>query len=93
MGIVLRHLLLASLPLVAGLGAAWGFAFNQESCGRLVGILLSAKCRGMQLEYQILFQTWGTAVGCLLAAALGGWFELRARRAIQADITQPGGSS
>lgn len=80
---VLRHLLLAALPLVLGLAAGWGFALAQESCGRLVGPLFSAKCRGRQLEYQVLFQTWGTALGCLVAAAVGAWLELRRRRAVQ----------
>ncbi|MGH7700426.1 MAG: hypothetical protein ACREMJ_07940 [Gemmatimonadales bacterium] len=87
MSVVLRHVVLASLPLLIGLGAAWGFAYTQESCGRLVGFLFAAKCRGVQLQYQMLFQTWGTAAGCVLAAVLGAWMELRRRRAVQsADI-------
>jgi len=74
-----RHLLLASLPLVCGLAAGWGFAWWQEECGKLVGFLFSAKCRGVQLQYQLLFQTWGVVAGCLLAAGLGSWLEVRRR--------------
>jgi len=74
---VARHLALASLPLICGLAASWGFAFWQRSCGELVGFLFAAKCRGVQLQYQMLFQTWGVVVGCLLAAGLGIWLEQR----------------
>jgi hypothetical protein len=77
MGLVLRHMLVAFLPLLFGLGAGWAFALSQESCGRLVGFLFAAKCRGTQLEYQLAFQTVGTGVGCLLAASLGAWLEGR----------------
>ena len=80
MKIVLRHLLLASLPLVLGLALGWAFALTQESCGQLVGFLFTAKCHGRQLEYQILFQTGGTALGTLLAATIGAWLEFRSRR-------------
>lgn len=83
MRIVLKHVLLATLPLLFGLAAGWGFALMQGSCGSLVGPIFAAKCHGRQLEYQILFQTWGTAVGCLLAAGLGAKLELRRRRAVQ----------
>ena len=82
--IVLRHLLLAALPLVLGLAAGHGFWLTQkQSCSRLVGPLFSAKCHGRQLEYQSLFQTVGTATGSVLAALVGSWLELRRRRAVQ----------
>jgi hypothetical protein len=93
MSVVLRHLVLASLPLVFGLGAGWGFAYAQESCGRLVGFLFAAKCRGVQLQYQVAFQTWGTAVGCALTALLGVWLELRRRRVVQSDVSNIGEQS
>ena len=81
MRVVLKHLLLASLPLAIGLAAGWGFALTQGSCGSLVGPIFAAKCHGRQLQYQILFQTWGTAAGCLIAAVVGARLELRRRRA------------
>ncbi|HXF95822.1 MAG TPA: hypothetical protein VNI61_06930 [Gemmatimonadales bacterium] len=94
MSVALRHLVLASLPLLVGLGAGWGFAYTQESCSRLVGFLFAAKCRGVQLEYQILFQTWGTAAGAVLAAILGTWLELRrTRRRLAHPSVHPGGSA
>jgi len=93
MRIVLRHLLLASPPLILGLGAGWGFALSQESCGRMVGILFAAKCRGTLLEYQMLFQTAGMAIGWLLAALLGIVWELRRRRDVQRANPESGGSS
>jgi len=79
--IVARHVLLAALPLVLGVAAGWGFALAQDSCSELVGLLLAPMCRGRQLQYQILFHVWGTAVGCALTATLGIWLELRRRRA------------
>ena len=89
MRILLRNLLLAALPLLLGLAAGWGFAFSQETCGRLVGPVFGPKCHWKQLEYQLLFQTLGTLLGCLIAAALGTWMELRRRRAVQrADFKQ-----
>ncbi len=88
MKIALRHLSLAALPLVLGLGCGWGFALTQGSCARLVGPLFAAKCHGRQLEYQILFQTGGTALGTVIAGAMGAWLELRRRRAVpQSDAT------
>jgi membrane associated rhomboid family serine protease len=81
MAVTLRHLVIAFLPLLFGLGAGWSFAYMQESCTRLVGFLFSAKCRGVQLEYQVVFQTWGTAAGCLVAAVLGAWLERRREHA------------
>ena len=88
--VILRHVLLAAVPLAAGLGFSWGFAVTQGSCSELVGVLLSPMCRGRQLQYQMLFQTWGTAAGCLFAAAVGAWLELRRRRAA---TPHPGGST
>ena len=92
MGILLKHLLLASPPLILGLGAGWGFALSQESCGRMVGILFAAKCRGTLLEYQMNFQAAGTALGWLLAAMLGVWWELRRRKEVQRANPEPGGA-
>jgi len=93
MGILLRHLLLASPPLILGLGAGWGFALSQESCGRMVGLLFAAKCRGTLLEYQMLLQTGGTALGWLVAALLGIWWERRRRRDVQRANQEWGGTS
>jgi hypothetical protein len=81
MKILWRHVLIALLPLVFGLAASWGFAFTQDKCGRLVGPIFAPKCHWIQLEYQLLFQTVGTLLGCLLAAILGAWLEMRSRRA------------
>jgi hypothetical protein len=61
--IVLRHVVLASLPLVVGLTAGWGFAWQLENCTRLVGPLFAAKCGRVQVEYQLWFQTAGTVLG------------------------------
>lgn len=81
MKLFLRHLALAALPLLLGVAAGWGFALTQGSCGALVGPLFASKCHGRQLEYQILFQTAGTALGTILAALLGVWLERRRGRA------------
>jgi len=89
MSIVLRHFFLAILPLVFGVGASWGFAFSQPTCGHLVGPVFGPKCHWKQLEYQIKFQAAGTAFGCLLAAGIGSALELRRRRAVQ-RTTQTG---
>lgn len=83
MKVVLRHFFIALLPLVFGLGAGWGFAFSQNTCGRLVGPVFAPKCHWIQLEYQIMFMMAGTALGCVVAATLGSWLELRRRRAVQ----------
>ena len=80
-----RHFLIAFLPLVLGMAASWGFAFTQDRCGRLVGPIFAPKCHWIQLEYQLLFQTAGTLLGCLLAAVIGVWAESRARRAVPAS--------
>jgi len=91
MKVFLRHFFIALLPLVFGLGASWGFAFSQNTCGRLVGPVFAPKCHWIQLEYQIGFMMAGTALGCVVAATLGAWLELRRRRAVQrADLNQGG---
>jgi hypothetical protein len=77
MKIAMRHLVLASLPLVIGVGAGWVFAHQQPGCGSLVGPLFAAKCGRMLVQYQLWFQTLGTAAGCVLAALLGLWLERR----------------
>jgi hypothetical protein len=87
--IVFRHVLLAALPLVAGIGAGWGFSVMQGSCTDLVGFLLAPMCRGRQYQYQILFHLWGTAAGCLLAASVGIWLELRRQRRLMAGREPP----
>lgn len=88
MRVLLKHICLASLPLLFGLAAGWGFAYLQGSCGALVGPIFAAKCHGRQLEYQLLFQTGGTVLGCLVAATLGAKLELRRGRAVpQAPTT------
>lgn len=93
MRVMLRHLLIAALPLAFGVAAGWGFAYTQEACGRLVGFALAAKCHGVQLEWQVAFQTVGTLAGYLIAAPLGAWLELRSRRAVQVADLQPRGPS
>jgi len=93
MRVFLRHFLIASLPLVFGLAAGWGFAFSQNSCGRLVGPVFAPKCHWIQLEYQIMFMMAGTALGCVVAATLGFWLELRRRRAVQRSDPNQGGPS
>ncbi|HEY3279059.1 MAG TPA: hypothetical protein VGJ83_00990 [Gemmatimonadales bacterium] len=90
MRIVLRNLCIALLPLIFGLAASWGFAFSQQTCGRLVGPVFAPKCHWMQLEYQLGFQSAGTLLGCLLATVLGSWLELRRRRAVQRADSQQG---
>ncbi|HUL03755.1 MAG TPA: hypothetical protein VLV16_11060 [Gemmatimonadales bacterium] len=78
-----RHLVVAALPLALGLAAAFAFTLVQGSCVQMVGPVFAAKCHGRQLEYQLLIQSAGTALGTLLAAMLGTWLELRARHAVQ----------
>jgi hypothetical protein len=91
MKLLLRHLLVAALPLVCGLGAGYGFALraHQRSCTALVGPVFAAKCHGRELEYQLRFQTAGTAAGTVIAAFVGIWLELRRRRAVQPSDTTP----
>jgi hypothetical protein len=90
MKVVFRHFFIALLPLAFGLAASWGFAFSQNTCGRLVGPVFAPKCHWIQLQYQLGFQSAGTAVGCLAAAWLGIWLELRRRRAVQRADSQQG---
>jgi hypothetical protein len=91
MKVFLRHFFIALLPLIFGLGAGWGFAFSQHTCGRLVGPVFAPKCHWIQLEYQIGFMMAGTALGCIVAAMLGSWLELRRRRAVQPSDSNQGG--
>ncbi len=77
MKIAMRHIVLAFLPLVIGVGAGWVFAHQQPGCGSLVGPLFAAKCGRMLVQYQLWFQMIGTAAGCVLAALLGIWLERR----------------
>jgi len=91
MKVFLRHFFIALLPLVFGLAAGWGFAFSQHTCGRLVGPVFAPKCHWIQLEYQIGFMMAGTALGCVVAATLGSWLELRRRRAVQPSDPNQGG--
>ncbi len=97
MRVLLRHFLIALLPLVFGVGAGWGFAFYQKyahnTCGRLVGPVFAPKCHWIQLEYQIMFMMAGTALGCVVSATLGSWLELRRRRAVQRADPNQGGPS
>lgn len=76
-----RHFWIAFLPLFFAMAASWGFAFSQDKCGRLVGPIFAPKCHWIQLEYQLLFQTAGTLLGCILAWLIGTWAESRRVRA------------
>ena len=92
MKIFLRHLLIAAVPLACGITTSYGFARAQGSCGALVGPIFAAKCHGRQLEYQLLFQTAGTALGVLIGAFMGFWMELRRRRVVQTEDPNRGDS-
>ncbi|HYK82038.1 MAG TPA: hypothetical protein VEU55_02755 [Gemmatimonadales bacterium] len=83
MKLFLRHLLVCSLPLLGGVGAGYGFALKQGSCGALVGVIFTAKCHGVQREWQMRFQLAGAGVGTVVAAGLGTWLEQRRRRVVQ----------
>jgi hypothetical protein len=86
MRILVRHVLVALLPLLFGLAASWGFAFSQDRCGRLVGPIFAPKCHWIQLEYQLRFQMAGTLLGCLIAASVGASLERRSRRRAAASV-------
>jgi hypothetical protein len=79
---VTRHLVLAFLPLLLGVAAGWWFAWQQHGCGGLVGPLFAAKCGRIQMQYQLWFQTAGTALGGVLAAGAGIWLERRRTRRV-----------
>ena len=77
---VTRHLVLAFLPLALGFAAGWWFGTQQQGCSGLVGPLFAAKCTRVQMQYQLWFQTAGTALGGFLAAVIGIWLERRRTR-------------
>ena len=77
MRIMLRHFFVSLLPLIFGLAASWGFAFTQNTCGRLVGPIFAPKCHWIQLQYQLGFMMAGTLLGCLIAAVIGARLEAR----------------
>lgn len=77
MRVAIRHVVLGFVPLVIGVIAGWVFAHRQPGCGSLVGPLFAAKCGRMLVQYQLRFQTIGTAAGGLLAALIGFWLERR----------------
>jgi hypothetical protein len=85
----LRHLVIATLPLVCGLAASAWFASTQGSCTSLVGPIFAAKCHGRQLEYQLMLQGIGTAAGSVVAALLGTWLELGRRRVVEFGDPKP----
>jgi hypothetical protein len=90
--IVIRHIVLAFLPLAIGIGAGWVFINQQPSCGSMVGPLFSAKCGRMLVQYQLWFQTMGTGVGAALVASLGIWLERRRERrrsAVRVPVEEP----
>jgi len=90
MRIVIKNLFIAALPLLLGLAAGYLFTRSLSSCGRMVGPLFAAKCHGRVLQYQIQFQTLGTALGCVIVALIGVVRELRARRAVQSEASSQG---
>jgi hypothetical protein len=83
--ILLRHLIIAAVPLACGIAASYAFAQAQGSCGAMVGPLFASKCHGRQLEYQLLAQTAGTVLGTLIAAFIGSSLELRRGRVVQSE--------
>lgn len=89
MKIFARHFLITMLPLILGVAASYGFAFSQNTCGRLVGPIFAPKCHWIQLEYQLGFLMAGTALGCLIAAFLGASLERRSRRRAAGIATAP----
>jgi len=94
--VVIRHIVLAFLPLGIGIAAGWLFINQQPSCGSLVGPLFSAKCGRMLVQWQLWFQTMGTGVGAALVASLGIWLErrrVRKRSAAPAAVSEPAADS
>jgi len=87
MRVVIRHIALACIPLVIGVAAGWVFVRGQPGCSSMVGALFAAKCGRMLVQYQLWFQTAGTAAGCLVAALVGIWLE--ARRTVRAARAAP----
>jgi hypothetical protein len=87
MKIAMRHMVLAFLPLAIGVGVGWVFAHQQPGCGSLVGPLFAAKCGRMLVQYQLWFQTAGTAAGGALAAVLGIWLERRRMKRLARAVT------
>ena len=85
MRIFRRHFFITLLPLIFGVAASWGFAFSQDTCGRLVGPIFAPKCHWIQLQYQLGFQMSGTVLGCLIAAVVGAWLEGRSRRGAKSE--------
>ena len=77
MRIVIRHIVLAFLPLVIGVAAGWLFVRGQPGCSSMVGPLFAPKCGRILVQTQLQFQTAGTAAGGLLAALIGIWLERR----------------
>ena len=55
----------------------------------MVGPLFSAKCGRMLVQYQLWFQTMGTAVGAALVASLGIWLERRRVRKAARNVVAP----
>jgi hypothetical protein len=90
--ILLRHLAIAAVPLACGIAASYAFVQVQGSCSAMVGLLFASKCHGRQLEYQLLAQTAGTALGTVIAAFIGTWLELRRRRIVQLENPNRGDS-
>jgi hypothetical protein len=56
----------------------------------MVGPIFAAKCHGRQLQYQLLFQTAGTALGVLIGAFIGFWLEVRRRRGVPPENSNGG---
>jgi len=89
----IKNLLIGALPLLLGVAAGYVFTHTRASCGSMVGPLFAAKCHGRVLQYQVQFQTAGTALGCLVVALIGMARELRARRAVQSGASSQGDST
>ena len=90
MRIVIKNLLIAALPLLLGFAAGYEFSHTRASCGSMVGPLFAAKCHGRVLQYQMKFQMFGTALGCVFVALIGVVRDLRARRAVQSRASSQG---